>query len=165
MILVAASIAIVSWIAASDGPFAQGMREIAGWKPDQVILDKLFSVGPHTFRYYKFALPEGSAKVAVVGQFTAEAQNGQVKEKDNGIAVYVLTEAAFADWQSGNTRPSIYDSGIVPASIMQADIPAGAGTYYLVFSNKASPNTTKAVHATVRLRYQNWLRNLLGRPT
>ena len=39
----------------------------------------------------------------------------------------------------------------------QADLPPGAGVYYLVFSNKFSPNMQKKVDATVVLHYKNWI--------
>jgi len=42
-------------------------------------------------------------------------------------------------------------------TILSPDVPAGAGIYYLIFSNKAAPKTSKAVHATVLLRYKSWL--------
>src|SRR5579864_7914767 len=51
------------WAGFSDSPTAQEVQEFVGWKHDRVILDEPFSVGPHTFRYYKFALPEGSVNV------------------------------------------------------------------------------------------------------
>lgn len=40
---------------------------------------------------------------------------------------------------------------------MQADLPAGAGVYYLVFSNKFSTGMGKTVEATALLRYKSWL--------
>lgn len=159
---------VLVWVVASDSPIAQQVQEMAGWKHDQIILDKRFTVGPHTFRYYKFVLPEGSVNVAVMGQFSATAENQNPdKEKDNkgdsSIEVFVLTDAAFTVWQNGSATSSIYDSGMVPMGAVQADIPAGAGIYYLVFSNKAAPKTATSIHATVLLRSGNWLRRALTR--
>jgi hypothetical protein len=125
-------------------------------------------VGPHTFRYYKFSLPEGSVNVAVVGQFTSAADNSNAGNRrdtakakkediDNNIEVYVLTDSAFTVWQNGYATSSLYESGKVAAGTVQADVTAGAGIYYLVFSNKSAPKTAKAVHATVLLRYKSWL--------
>jgi ribosomal protein L40E len=175
---------VIVLVGTSDNPVAQDIQEMAGWKHDEIILDKPFSVGPHTFRYYKFSLPEGSVNVAIVGQFSAEVetQNAGRKEKardnsakdkdkekdsdkdsdkdkdiDRGVEVYVLTDAAFTVWQNGYATSSLYDSGNVPVGTVQADIPAGAGIYYLVFSNKSSPKTGKSIHATVLLRYKSWL--------
>ncbi len=155
----------ILWAAGSDNPYAQGLQELVGWKHDQAILETPFSVSPHNFRYYKFDLPEGSMNVSIVGQFTAsspEKKTGNAKSAtadgdDNDIEVYVLSEPAFAVWQNGYATSSVYESGRVPKGSMQAELPAGAGVYYLVFSNKFSSKTAKTVNATVLLRYKSWL--------
>jgi len=152
----------VLWVSISAGPVAQGVRELLGDKPDWVIVDSAFSVGPHTFRYYKFSLPVGSANVAAVGQFKSAAQGpAAAAEVDNGIEAYVLAESAFTAWQKGYATGSLYDSGNVAESTVNAEIPAGAGIYYLVFSNKDAPQTAKSIHATVVLRYKSWLHGTL----
>ncbi len=156
-------VVLIAWIGLSESPVAQQIQELAGWKHDQTILDEPFTVGAHTFRYYKFSLPEGSVNVAIVGQFTASeggARRDTAKDKgsdDNNIEVSVLTEPAFTVWQNGYATSAIYESGKVSMGTVQADIPAGAGIYYLVFSNKFAPKTPKNVHATVLLRYKSWL--------
>lgn len=167
-ILLAALIGAILWAGLSDSPSAQQVQEFVGWKHDQIILDAPFSIGPHTFRYYKFALPEGSVNVAVVGQFTSAAEGwnagnrrdatrSKKEEIDNNIEVYVLTDSAFTVWQHGYATSSLYESGTVAEGEVQADVPAGAGIYYLVFSNKAAPKAAKNVHAAVLLRYKSWL--------
>lgn len=204
-LLVILLLALVIFGATSESPFAQEIQEMAGWKHDQTILDSPFSVGPHTFRYYKFSLPQGSVNVAIIGQFSAESSarrktQGQNKNpdrpddsasltgndqainddrvvrkesldknkgvnqatnkdqpSDSGVQVYVLTDAAFTVWQNGYATSSLYDSGLVSVGTVQADIPAGAGVYYLVFSNKAALRSAKSIHATVLLRYKSWL--------
>jgi hypothetical protein len=169
---------VMVWATTSDSTGAQQFQEFVGLKQDRSILDSAFSVGPHTFRYYKFALPEGSVNVAVMGQFNSSADSpgaGTRKNPssdkgassknaadrnagdDNGIQVFVLTEAAFTVWQNGYATSSLYDSGNVAEGNVQAEIPAGAGIYFLVFSNKSSPKTPKSVRATVLLRYKSWL--------
>jgi hypothetical protein len=167
--LVLAILAVfILWAGFSDSTAAQQIQEFVGWKHDRVILDATFSIGPHTFRYYKFALPEGSVNVAVVGRFTSAADgpnpsNRRVTTKskneeiDNNIEVYVLSEPAFTVWQNGYATSSVYESGRVTAGTVQADVPAGAGIYYLVFSNKSAPKTPKSIHATLLLRYKSWL--------
>lgn len=167
------------WIATSNNPFAQGLQEMVGFKQDEVILDAPFVVGPHLFRYYKFSLPEGSVNVTVVGQFTCTADtSGNVRKEaskdkasdtqkdktdDSGIEVYVLTESAFTVWQNGYATSAVYESGKVPEGTMQAEIPAGAGIYYLVFNNKFSPKTPKSVRASVALRYKSWMPDWIRR--
>jgi hypothetical protein len=169
---------VIVWAVSSDSSGAQQLQESIGLKQDRIILDNTFSVGAHTFRYYKFSLPEGSVNVAIVGQFksAAETQNANRRmdttksgdsATDNDIEVLVLTEPAFTVWQNGYDTGSIYDSGKIVEGKVQSDIPAGAGIYYLVFSNKQSPKTPKTIHASVVLRYKSWLptwfRSMKGR--
>lgn len=164
-LLLALFVVVIVWFASSDSPLAQGVQEAVGWKHDQTILDAPFSVGPHTFRYYKFALPAGSVNVAVIGQFTTvsdshESGSRKDKEKDkdlDNIEVYVLSEGAFTIWQNGYATSSLYESGRVAEGTIHTDLPAGEGIYYLVFSNKFAPKTAKNVHAAALLRYKSWL--------
>ena len=171
-ILLVVLVGVVVWAVTSDSSGAQQLQEFVGLKQDRVILDSSFSVGPHTFLYYKFALPEGSVNVAVVGQFTCVPDglgSGNRKDKsdkgakdleknsDSNVEVYVLTDSAFTIWQNGYATSSLYESGKVAEGTVQAEVPAGAGIYYLVFSNKAAPKTPKTVHATMLLRYKSWL--------
>ena len=159
---------VIIWAVSSDSSGAQQLQESVGLKQDRIILDNTFSVGAHTFRYYKFSLPEGSVNVAVVGQFSSSAEIQNVSHRtnatatkdlttDNQIEVYVLTEPAFTVWQNGYETGSLFDSGKVVEGKVQADIPAGAGIYYLVFSNKQCLKTPKTIHASVVLRYKSWL--------
>ena len=164
-VLVGLFLGALLWAATSDSPFAQGIQELVGWKHDQTILESPFSVSARNFRYYKFDLPEGSTNVSIVGQFTASSAEKKPKSAkpstgeadDNDIEVYVLSEPAFAVWQNGYATSSVYESGRVSQGTMQAELPAGAGVYYLVFSNKFSPKTVKSLNATVLLRYKSWL--------
>jgi hypothetical protein len=172
-IVLALLIAGVLWLLTSESSTAQDIQAMMGWKHDETILDEGFSVGAHTFRFYKFSLPEGSLNVDVVGDFsaTADAPSTNIRKSksqalnsaanqdqpDNSIEVYVLSEPAFTIWQNGYGTSSVYDSGKVSQGKVQADVPAGAGIYYLVFSNKAAANTPKSIHATVVLRYKSWI--------
>jgi hypothetical protein len=174
-ILLAVLVGVMMWAVTSDSSGAQQLQEFVGLKQDRVILDSSFSVGPHTFRYYKFALPEGSVNVAVIGQFTSvpdslgssnredksdknkEREKSNDSKNDSNIEVYVLTDSAFTIWQNGYATSSLYESGKVAGGTVQTEVPAGAGIYYLVFSNRAAPKTPKAVHATMLLRYKSWL--------
>ncbi len=150
----------ITWVATSDNFVAQGIQELMGWKHDQSILDAPFTVGPHTFRYYKFSLPEGSMNVSIVGEFTSamDKRGGKKDDSaDNNIEVFVLSEPAFTVWEKGYATSSVYESGRVAQGALQSVLPPGAGIYYLVFSNKFAPKTAKSVHATMLLRYKSWL--------
>ena len=163
--LVGLLLGAVLWAATSDNPFAQQTQELVGWKHDQTILEAPFSIAAHNFRYYKFNLPEGSMNVSIIGQFTSSAdkKNAAAKPKDgadgddNDVEVYVLSEPAFAVWQNGYATSSVYESGRVSQGSMQADLPAGPGVYYLIFSNKFSAKTSKNINAGVLLLYKSWL--------
>jgi hypothetical protein len=153
-------LAALVWAIASENPFAQGIQELAGFKHDQVILDRTVVVEPKLFRYNKFQLPEGSTNVSIVGHFesAAEQRHGaDSKDSDNSIEVLVVSESAFAVWQHGYATSSVYESGRVNEGSIQADLPPGAGIYYLILSNKFSPKTPKSVTAAVSLRYKSWL--------
>ena len=157
----------ITWVVTSDNPWAQEMQELAGKKHDQSILETEapFSIAAHSFRFYKFDLPEGSAHISVVGQFSAapdtrgsKISNDPAKDApvDSSIEVYVLTEPAFAVWEKGYAASSVYESGKVQQATVQANLLADVGVYYLVFSNKADAKTAKKVTATILLHYNSW---------
>src|SRR5947209_2212919 len=111
--------AAITWIALSENPWAQAAQETVGFKHDQTVLDTPFTVGAHSFRYYKFALPEGSVNVSVLGDFTSASdlkivttrRKGKDKDQDqldNNIQVFVLSEPAFTIWQNGYSTASLY---------------------------------------------------------
>lgn len=159
--LLALILLAILWAAASENPYAQQVQEFVGWKHDETILDESFSIGPRNFHSYKFALPQASTNVVIVGQFATSSDDGAhrqpVADSDSGIEVYVLSDSAFAVWQKGYATGSVYESGRVDSSKIQADLPAGAGVYYLIFSNKFSTKAGKKVEASALLRYKSWL--------
>jgi hypothetical protein len=158
-------VGIFLWLATSSNPFAEGIQELAGNKHDQAVVDAPFSVSAKNFRYYKFNLPEASTNVSMVGDFTALPDAGGRKndgkrvatQPDSGIEVYVLSESSFAIWQTGYGTSSVFESGRIAQGKIAADLPPGAGVYYLVFNNKFSPSMAKKVDATVVLHYKNWI--------
>jgi hypothetical protein len=167
----------VVWAMTSESQTALDIQEIVGWKHDQTIVDTQVSVSAHSFRYYKFSLPQGSLNVAMIGDFSVAGDSpnaGGISNKNSGkgrdvdkdssnIELYVLSEPAFTVWQNGYATSSLYESGRVGAGTIKEELPAGAGIYFLVFSNRFSPKTPKSVHASVLLRYKSWLPESLRR--
>lgn len=162
----------VIWAAISDNPFAQGLRDLAGSKPDQPILDNSFTVAAHSFRYYKASLPADSVNVEILGHFSVAPGDQAVNDPNamdaddpdrNNIEVYVLGEEAFSGWQRGLPTSSLYASEKASQGTVRAELPAGAGTYYIIFSNRFSPKSAKKVQASVRLHYKSWLPDWLRR--
>jgi hypothetical protein len=166
--LLAGVVAAIFWVLLSPNPYAQVFRQFGGEKPDQIVLEKAFSVSPHSFRYYRFSVPDGSKAVSLVGQFTAAVETGkvgvgqagtdaQMRAADDGIELVILTEAEFAAWQTGARTNSVYSSGRVPEGKVHADLPQSAADYYAVFSNRFSTANLKNVNATLHLRFHSWV--------
>jgi len=164
-LLVLVLLGAVLWAAISESPAAQQVQEFVRWSHAQTIVDAAVSVNPRSFSSREFTVPPGALNVSVTGEFSAAAsspRNGNGKgnesgqDRDTGIEAYVLTDAAFAVWSSGYSTQTQYESGPVASATINAPLPAGAGVYHLVFSNKISPRA-KTVHATVLLRYKSWL--------
>ena len=170
-IFLALLLAGIAWVAISANPFAQGLREIGGDKPDQTVLERTFPLAPRGFRYYTFSLPAGSNHVALVGEFTAALEGAKAVGSSNGphgveteIELLVLSEGDFGIWQKGGSTGTVYDSGRVSRANVHAELPAGAGVYYAVFSNKLSASGANSVYASLRLHSRSWLPDWIRRP-
>ncbi len=164
-ILLAVFIAAILWIAVGQDSCAQGTRALLGRKPDQSVLDSSFQVFPHSFRYYKFSLPAGSKNMALVGHFTVSGAAGNSnpgnaqpvgQPPNETIEVFVLTEPAFEGWRKGESATTIYQSGRISGQNVRQSLPAGDGLYYLVFSNRFDPASTKKVTAALSLHSTSW---------
>ncbi len=164
-LLVLVLLGAVLWAATGESPAAQQVQKFVGWSHAQTIIDAPVSAKPRSFWSCEFTVPPGALHVSVTGEFSAAAdslRNGNGsrdesgKDADNGIEAYVLTDSAFVVWSSGYSTSTLYQSGAVAGATIDAPLPAGAGVYHLVFSNKVSPRA-KTVHATVLLRYKSWL--------
>ena len=146
-LLVPALALAIWWAAASDNPAALQLRRLANKSHTQTITPAVFSVKPRGFASYEFTIPSGSVGVEVGGEFTATG----ISSSD--IEVYVFKDDAFVNWQYGYSPSAYYSSGRVIQGDITAELPAGAGTYYVVFNNNFSPRTTKSVQSEVTLHY------------
>ena len=151
--LLLAVIGFLLWATFSDHPFAQQFQEAVGWSHALAATDGNFTVSPHNFTYYKFTVPAGAMNVFVGGQFNVTGNSST----SDGVEAYVLTETAFPVWQNGYATTNYYESGRVAGATVNAQLPAGAGVYYFVFSNRFSPRTAKTVSANLLLHYKSWL--------
>lgn len=161
----------VGWTLLSASPFAQVLREILGQRPDQIVLQRPFSVSPHSFRYYTFRLPTGANKVFLTGQFTAVEgatlralpSSSENRAEADGIELLLLTESSFTAWQKGAKASSLYDSGPVSHADVRVQILQSEQLYYVVFSNRLSQSTVKQVNASLALRFGSWLPDWIHR--
>jgi hypothetical protein len=152
------------WMATSETPTAQQLQELVRWSHTETLVDDTFSVNPNSFYSREFAVPRGALSITLTGEFSEtpgalrkNRKSSEIgKDHETDIEAYVLTDAAFAIWRTGYSTQTQYESGPVANAIINAPLPARADVYYLVFSNRSSPRS-KTVHATVVLRYKNWV--------
>ena len=118
------------------------------WPHTESVIDKNFSVGAQSFSSYKINVPKGASGVKLSGQFGTSSSGD--------IEVYLLTDDAFVDWRNGFATRTFYDSGRVAEGKFEAELPRGAGAYYLIFSNKFSRRQAATVQASATLHYHLW---------
>ena len=156
--LVLMLVAVAGWAAVSDNPAAEWLQRLAKRSHTQTVTPESFPVKPRSFSYYKLIVPPGATEVKVSGWFSVSGGEGQ------DIEVYLMSDDAFVGWQNGYTGDTYYrSSGTAPGTV-EAPLPAGTGTYYLVFDNRYSAKTARAVRATraktveanLTLSYQRW---------
>jgi hypothetical protein len=97
--------------------------------------------------YYTLPVPATATLVRVQGHYTATGGTG------NDIEVYLLNQDQFTNWQNGHPTPTFYNGGRVTVGDIDATLPNEEGTYYLVFNNKFSMLTPKAVQETITMTY------------
>ena len=112
----------------------------------ETVVSGAFIVEPRTFKPFKITLAPGMSNARVEGNFTASGAR-------NDIEVTLLNEAQYANWQNRQRFDAAYVSGRVTSATIAVTLPAGPGTYYMVFSNRFSIISNKAVTADVQLVY------------
>ena len=111
------------------------------------IINGSFVVAPRTFKEFKVVVPSGARNARVEGTFSATGAR-------NDIEVSLLEEHQFLNWQNQTKFTTTYDSGRVTAGKIRIDLPAEAATYVVVFSNRFSWLSNKAVVADLKLQYE-----------
>lgn len=112
----------------------------------QAIIESAFTVPASGYHYVKFAAPTGAMNVKLQGHFSATGGTG------NDVEVWAVTEDGFTNWKNGHATNTFYNSGRVTQDTLNVSLPGG-GTYYLVFSNKFSLLSPKAVQANANMTY------------
>ena len=149
-LLVLAIVVAFGWLVTADNSIASQLKAYLITEHAETITEGSVTLKPHGFVSYRVSVPEGAIDVAVTGQFDASGR------AENDIQALLLTDSEFVVWQSGYATSPFYDSGKVSQGNLQAGLPARAGTYYLIFSNKPS-RVEKTVHVMAGLRYDTWL--------
>jgi hypothetical protein len=117
---------------------AQGPYQI------EPIVTGSFIVEPRSFKPFKVTVAPGSVNPRVEGTFTASGAN-------NDIEVVLLEASQFQNWEKRNKFTVAYQSGRVTSDKLAIPLPPQEGTYYVVFSNRFSLISNKAVVADIVL--------------
>jgi len=129
-------------------PLSKQMVEMVQPQPHTVNIGKgALSVAAMHFAYYTLFVPPGGHAVRVQGNFTATGGVG------NDIECFLLSDEQFTNWKNHHATPTYYNSGKVTVADINAGLPDGAGTYYLVFNNNFSLLTAKAVEFNGTMTY------------
>jgi hypothetical protein len=148
--LIGLMLPIIAWVVFSNDSGAEQVREFVTMSHTETITEADFPVKPHSFSSFKFTVPPGAIRVSIKGQFSTK------EGSSNDMEVYVLTDEAFAAWQSGYSTDTYYDSGRASQGDIEAKLPSGGGAYYLVFRNESAVRTSKTIHAFLSCHYNRW---------
>ena len=151
--------ALVTYFIRSDAKATQQTKVSASSVPQQPtsppqpqshsqsIGNKAFTVRAGSFQGWAFVVPDFAKQVRVQGRFTA---TGGAR---NDVEVYVLGKNEFTNWSNGNPTNTFYNSGRTTVGDVNVALPDGFGQYYLVFNNKFSLLTPKAVEFDGTMTY------------
>jgi len=104
-----------------------------------------FDVDARSFKPFKVVVAAGAMNPQLEGTFSATGRN-------NDIEVLLLEESQFLNWQNRHKFTATYESGRVTADKIKMVLPPEPATYYMIFSNRFSLISKKAVAAEVTFR-------------
>lgn len=107
-----------------------------------VLVNGAFTVGAGNAKYWNFHVDSNGANV--VGRFRAEGGGG------NDIECFILDSDAFENWHNGHAVNTYYNSGRI--TVANINVNLNEGDYVIVFNNKFSAVSNKAVTANIELR-------------
>jgi zinc-ribbon domain len=105
------------------------------------------TVNASAYSWYQVSVPPGVTSVSISGHFTATGGMG------NDITVYILDEDGFTNFKNGHPAQTFYNSEKVTTATIDAALPNRPTSYYLVFDNRFSLLTPKAVQLSATLNY------------
>jgi hypothetical protein len=129
-----------------SGCYGKGLVRTA--RPQQTsvaVVTGSFEVAARGFKPFKVVVAAGAMHPQIEGTFSATGRN-------NDIEVLLLEESQYLNWQNRHKFTAAYDSGRVTADKFKMALPPEPATYYMIFSNRFSLISTKAVAAEVTFR-------------
>jgi hypothetical protein len=110
-------------------------------------IDTVFTVPKLSFHAYKFVVPVGATESVLQGHFNAAGGDG------NDVEVWVMNDDGYVNWQNKHSVIPVYNSGRITQGTINVVLPQ-PGTYYLVFNNRFSFLSAKAVQDNINLTYR-----------
>jgi hypothetical protein len=110
-------------------------------------IDPAFTVPQLGEKTYKVSVPAGAINVKVQGRFNASGG------KRNDIEFALMNDDEFVNWRNRHPVTPIYTSQKVTQDTVNVSLPNDAGVYYLVFDNRFSFISPKAVQDNLTLQY------------
>jgi hypothetical protein len=134
-------------VASISRPEVQPQSQLRYIPITNTITNGALTVNATAYSSYQFTVPNGVTGVSVNGHFTASGGMG------NDIIAYILDEDGFVNFKNGHPANTFYNSGKITQGTIGAVLPNTSGTYYLVFDNRYSLITPKAVQVNAVLGY------------
>jgi hypothetical protein len=134
-------------VASISRPEFQPQSQLHYIPSTNTIINGALTVNATAYSWYQFAVPNGVTGVSVNGHFTASGGKG------NDIIAYIMDEDGFVNFKNGHPANTYYNSGKITQGSVGATLPNTSGTYYLVFDNRYSLITPKAVQVNAVLTY------------
>jgi hypothetical protein len=113
---------------------------------NQQVVQQAFTVKPEAFRYFKVEIPPSLRNTTLSGRFSTSGGQG------NDIQVIVTNEDGLTNIKNGHSGRVWYDSGKV--TVGNVNVRLSPGTYYIIFNNRFSVFSNKAVSADIHLEYE-----------
>jgi len=110
--------------------------------------DTPITIGPGQVRYYRLPLNATQHNPHITGHFLTFGGSG------NDIEVFIADEEDFGKLMNDRQAQIYYDSDKTTSGTIDAQLPTGNETYYVVFSNRFSVISTKTVTADVSMSYE-----------
>jgi hypothetical protein len=115
----------------------------------QTLVDASLSL-PGNQSTYAFTVPTGSVDASLQGNFTVLAAASQPAGQGDGVAVFVLNQAGFSDYQRGVDGfgdNALYSGAYSMASSFDVQV-SPPGRYYLLFAVQAASPGSEPPTAT-----------------
>jgi zinc-ribbon domain len=132
---------------ANPNPAVNPIDRIVKQQRTVTVKNPALHINALNFAYFKLDVPTGATSVNLHGNFTASGG------LTNDVEVFVLSADDFVNWQNRHEAKTLYNSGKVTIGTLNINLPADAGTYYLVFNNRFAILAQKTVLVDAALTY------------